>query len=231
MMSQLQTKLLTDTWVTATWDEYIEIIKQPEYDRAKCYYYNGQLRIEMAAVGPDHADDNGIIVILINLFGIAKGIKMRLLVNCSYAKTGVRGAQPDASYYIGDRVQTAPRGSSVVNLDSLVSPDLAIEIADSSLVDDLGTKRMIYEELGVSEYWVVDVQKAQVIAFKIIANLGKRTADGISSFAGAKSCFIRGRFAPQSPDGQYRSRQLVFRGSSRESSIVLTTAFFFLTGG
>ncbi len=82
-MSQLQTKLLTDTWVTATWDEYIEIIKQPEYDRAKCYYYNGQLRIEMAAVGPDHADDNGIIVILINLFGIAKGIKMRLLVNTS----------------------------------------------------------------------------------------------------------------------------------------------------
>ena len=126
----------------------------------------------MAAVGPDRADDNGIIVILINLFGIAKGIKMRLLVNCSYAKTSVRGAQPDASYYIGDRVQTAPRGSSVVNLDSLASPDLALEIADSSLIDDLGTKRMIYEELGVSEYWVVDVQKAQVIAFKIIANRG-----------------------------------------------------------
>src|SRR4028118_1679641 len=77
MMSQLKTKLLTDTWVTATWDEYIENIKQPEYDRAKSYYYNGQLRIEMAAVGPDHADDNGIIVILINLFSIAKGIKMR----------------------------------------------------------------------------------------------------------------------------------------------------------
>ncbi|MEG4235692.1 hypothetical protein QUA40_27040 [Microcoleus sp. Pol11C3] len=69
MMSQLQTKLLTDTWVTATWDEYIEIITQPEYDRAKCYYYNGQLRLEIAAVGADHADDNGILVILINLFG------------------------------------------------------------------------------------------------------------------------------------------------------------------
>ena len=171
-MSQLQTKLLTDTWATVTWDEYIEIIKQPDYEEAKCYYYNGQLRIEMAAVGPDHADDNGMIIILTNLFGIAKNIKMRLLVNCSYRKTGVREAQPDVSYYIGERVQFTPRGSSVVNLDSAVAPDLAIEIADSSLLDDLGTKRMLYEELGVSEYWVVDVQKAQIIAFKIIANRG-----------------------------------------------------------
>jgi len=97
ILGQLQTPLLTDTWITATWDEYIEIIKQPEYDRAKSYYYNGLLRIEMAAVGPDHADDNGVIVISINLLGIAKGIKMRLLVNFSYAKTGVRSAQPDAS--------------------------------------------------------------------------------------------------------------------------------------
>ena len=199
MMSQLPTKLLTDTWVTATWDEYIEIIKQPEYDRAKCYYYNGQLRIERAAVGPDHADDNGIIVILINLFGIAKGIKMRLLVNCSYAKTGVRGAQPDASYYVGDRVQTAPRGSSAVNLDSLASPDLAIEIADSSLIDDLGTKRMIYEELGVSEYWVVDVQKAQVIAFKIIANRGSERLTESQVLPGLKVALLE--------EGLRRSRQ------------------------
>ena len=198
-MSQLQTKLLTDTWLTATWDEYIEIIKQPEYDRAKCYYYNGQLRIEMAAVGPDRADDNGIIVILINLFGIAKGIKMRLLVNCSYAKTGFTGAQPDASYYIGDRVQTAPRGSSAVNLDSLVSPDLAIEIADSSLIDDLGTKRMIYEELGVSEYWVVDVQKAQVIAFKIIANRGSERLTESQVLPGLKVALLE--------EGLRRSRQ------------------------
>ena len=199
MMSQLQKKLLTDTWVIATWDEYIEIIKQPEYDRAKCYYYNGQLRIEMAAVGPDHADDNGIIVILTNLFGIAKGIKMRLLVNCSYRKTGVREAQPDASYYIGERVQFTPRGSSIVNLDSAVAPDLAIEIADSSLVDDLGTKRMLYEELGVSEYWIVDVQKAQIIAFKIIANRGSERLTESEVLSGLKFALLE--------EGLRRSRE------------------------
>ena len=128
----------------------------------------------MSPVGPDHADDNGIVVILINLFGIAKAISMRLRVNCSYRKPGVREAQPDASYYIGERVSLAPTGSSVVNLDNNAPPDLAIEIADISLADDLGAKRMLYEDLAIAEYWVVDVKKAQITAFKIVADGGSQ---------------------------------------------------------
>jgi hypothetical protein len=43
-MSQLQTQLPTDTWVLLTWDEYIELIEDPIYKKAKGYYHNGQLR-------------------------------------------------------------------------------------------------------------------------------------------------------------------------------------------
>ncbi len=57
---------------------------------------------------------------------------------CSYRKPGVREAQPDVSYYLGERALLAPQGSSVVNLDQVPPPDLAIEIADTSLNDDLG---------------------------------------------------------------------------------------------
>ena len=173
-MSELQTKLPSDTWVDCTWDEFIQVIEDQVYAKAKCYYHNGQLRIEMSPVGPDHADDNGIIAILINLFGIAKGIPMRLRVNCSYRKPGVREGQPDASYYVGERVHLAPRGSSVVNLDSNPPPDLAIEVADTSLADDLGQKRLLYEDLAVAEYWVVDVKKARITAFKIVPNGGSQ---------------------------------------------------------
>ena len=173
-MSELQTKLPTDTWVDCTWDEFIQVIEDQVYAKANCYYYNDQLRIEMPPVGPDHAGDNGIIAILINLFGIAKGIPMRLRVNCSYRKPGVREGQPDASYYVGERVHLAPRGSSVVNLDSNPPPDLAIEVADTSLADDLGQKRLLYEDLAVAEYWVVDVKKARITAFKIVPNGGSQ---------------------------------------------------------
>lgn len=173
-MTNLQTKLPTDNWITATWNEYIQLIEDPAYEKAKSYYHKEQLRIEMPPVGPDHADDNGIITILVYNYGIAKGIRMRLKVNCSYRKRGIREAQPDVSYYIGSRVQFAPTGSSIVDLDNNQPPDLVIEIADTSLSDDLGAKRILYEDLGVSEYWVVDVKKAKITAFKIIANNGSQ---------------------------------------------------------
>lgn len=60
-MSQLKAKLPTDTWVVATWDEYIQVIEDPASKKAKGYYRNGQMRIETVAVGPDHASDNTII--------------------------------------------------------------------------------------------------------------------------------------------------------------------------
>jgi Uma2 family endonuclease len=176
-MSQLQTKLSTDTWVTASWDEYIREIEDPVYAKAKGYYYNGQMRIEVMGVGPDHAKDNGIIYFAITLFCTLNKIPLQGLINCSYRKPGVRECQPDISYYIGERVQLAPQGSSIVNLDAIAPPDLAIEIADSSLNDDLGQKRLLYEDMEIPEYWVVDVENTRIVAFQIVKNGSRRIAE------------------------------------------------------
>lgn len=173
-MNTLITLLPTDTWVVATWEEFIAMADDPAYNKAKCYYRNGQMRIETMSVGPDHSRDNAIISFTFNLFCTIKGISLNGLDNCSYRKTGVRECQPDVSYYIGARAQLAPRGTAIATLDVTPPPDLVIEVADSTLADDIGEKRLLYEELKVAEYWVVDVQKSQIIAFAIIADNGSR---------------------------------------------------------
>ena len=173
-MSELQTKLPTDIWVVATWEEFIAMADDPAYSKAKCYYRNGQMRIETMSVGPAHSRDNAIALFAINLFCTIKGISLNGLDNCSYRKTGVRECQPDVSYYIGERAQLAPSGSSIASLDVTPPPDLVIEVADSTLADDIGEKRLLYEELKVAEYWVLDVQKSEIIAFAIIADNGSR---------------------------------------------------------
>jgi Uma2 family endonuclease len=172
-MVQNKPKLLSNTWFRATWQEFLQIIDDPAYAKAKGYYYDGQMRLEMG-VGPDHASSNTIIILIIAIICSLKGIPVKGLTNCSYRKTGVREAQPDVSYYIGERAALAPQGSSIVNLDQTPPPDLAIEIADSSLNDDLGKKRLLYEDLGISEYWVIDVENAQIIAFQMVSNGSKR---------------------------------------------------------
>ena len=172
-MNELQKKLTVDTWVVASWDEYVQVIELA-YEKAKGYYYNGQLRIEMSPVGSDHASDHTIIIFAVNLFATLKGIPLNGMDNCTFRKAGVQECQPDVSYYIGDNAQVIPWGTTIVNLDHYPPPDLVIEVANTSLADDIGQKRLLYEDLKVAEYWVVDVQNIRVIAFAIIADGGSQ---------------------------------------------------------
>jgi Uma2 family endonuclease len=115
----------------------------------------------------DHSSDNTVITLTVSLFGIAKNIPLTGLINCSYRQQGKRECQPDLSYYLGERAQVIPYGTKIVSLNQYPPPDLAIEVGDSSLEDDLNRKKQLYQELQVSEYWVVDVEKAKLLAFSV----------------------------------------------------------------
>ena len=65
--------------------------------------------------------------------------------------------QPDLSYYVGETAGAIPWGTRVVNLDKYPLPSLVIEVSDTSLSDDLGMKRLQYEDLGIPDYWFVNV--------------------------------------------------------------------------
>ena len=160
-------KLITDTWVNATWDEYLENIEHPSCEKAKGYYYNDKYRIEMTPIGNDHSKDHSNIHTATSLFAISKKVAIDIRDNCSYRKAGIKEFQPDLSCYVGNNANVIPWGVGVVNLDEYPVPDLVIEVSNTSLSDDLGEKRLLYEDLQVAEYWVIDVQNVRVIAFAI----------------------------------------------------------------
>lgn len=172
-MSQLQIKPITDTWIQATWEEYLQVSDDPTYSQAKCYYYNGRMRIEMAALGNPHSRDHYIVIAGVALFASVKEIDIDGHDNCSYRKTGYVEIQPDLSFYFGENSEIIPWDATIISLDEYPPPDLVIEVAYSSLSDDKGEKRLLYESLGVREYWIIDVLNAQIIAF-MIENQGSR---------------------------------------------------------
>ncbi|MGV0102022.1 Uma2 family endonuclease [Nostoc sp. DSM 114160] len=173
-MSETQTQLPTDTWICASWQEYEQAIANLLNEKAKSYYYKGHMRLEMPPVSFAHGQDHVIIIFAVTLFATIKGILATGLDTTTFRKTGVQDCQPDIAYYLRERAQTIPAGTGIVNLDRYPAPDLMIEIAKTSLLDDLGTKRALYEELGIAEYWVVDVQNAEIIAYAIADRGSKR---------------------------------------------------------
>lgn len=157
-----------NTWVNATWEEFLAIADAPAFNKATCYYFNHHMRIETMGIGPNHAVDNSLVHVAIVLYCAIKGIPLRSLINASYRQRDRQEAQPDSSYYLNEKAQSVPDSNTIIDLDTHPAPDLVIEIAATSLNDDLGFKRLLYEELGIQEYWVIDVENAQIFAFRIL---------------------------------------------------------------
>jgi Uma2 family endonuclease len=156
-----------ETWRSATWEEFVAIADAPTSAKLKSYYYNGEMRFEPMSTGSDHSNDNALILFALSFFAATQGLPITTKDGCSYRKAGFDEFQPDISCYVGAIADAIPWGTRVVNLDQYPSPSLVIEVSDTSLSDDLGTKRLQYEDLRIPEYWIVNVQKHQILAFAI----------------------------------------------------------------
>ncbi|MGK7946023.1 MAG: Uma2 family endonuclease [Microcystaceae cyanobacterium] len=169
-MTTTKTKIILNTWIPAKWDDFLHIVDDPANGKLKAYYYHHHLRLEMLPVGFDHSTDHSLIIIAINLFGIVNNVPLKLADNCSFRKVGIKEFQPDIAVYLGERSTIIPSGTNIVNLDQYSTPNLVVEIAKTSLLDDIGTKRSLYESLDIKEYWVVDVENCQIIAYRLELN-------------------------------------------------------------
>lgn len=160
-------QLETDIWVKSSWEQFLSIADKLSHPKAKLYYYRGYMRVEMSPVGPLHARQNSIISKIISLYATVKNIRIVELVNASFRQQAKNEFQPDLSYYIGTEFNLPPRTNTPINLNEFNAPRLIVEIGASSVNDDLGTKRLLYENSGIEEYWVIDASLDKVIAFSI----------------------------------------------------------------
>jgi Uma2 family endonuclease len=166
--------IVTDEWVAIGWDEFVELLETPQYSNCKAYYHNQRMRLETMPVGSDHAQEHGTLIFVIGLCAMLQNLSLVSKDNCTFRKTGYDEFQPDIAYYVGDHLNLIPKGIRIVDLDRYPLPDLVIEVADTTLEDDLGSKRLQYEELGIKEYWVWNVKAEELIAFSIGSNCDSR---------------------------------------------------------
>ncbi len=167
--------VVTDTWVKATWDEFLAASEHSELDKTCCYYDSGLMRIETMSVGSGHGQDNSLIAQVVSLYTIVNSLRSKSFTNTSFRREGEKECQPDVAFYLGDDIPNPlpTKGTEAVDLDRYGIPTLMIEVASTSLNDDLGRKRLLYERLNVREYWIVDVLGMTILAFWM-SDLGSR---------------------------------------------------------
>ncbi|MBD2318433.1 Uma2 family endonuclease [Phormidium tenue] len=160
-------EIVSDRWVKATWDEFLALADDPKLETGRFYYDNHKMRIEMSPVGPIHAHENSIVSNVVRLFATIRNIHIYEYTNCSFRKKGESECQPDIAFYLGADLKLPPRNNAPVDLNKFDLPTLIVEISSTTLQDDLGYKRLLYERLGILEYWVVNAQTSEVFAFTI----------------------------------------------------------------
>lgn len=164
----------THTWVKATWDEFVAISTQTQYESAQAYYHHSSMRLEMAPLGSAHGQDNSLISTVVTLYGLAKNLPIKELINTSFRQPGTSECQPDLAYYIGSSLPTLPRNNAPIDIQQHGAPTLIVEIGATSFSDDLGAKRLLYETFGIQEYWVVNANTQDIIAFEMAAGRSGR---------------------------------------------------------
>ncbi len=155
-------------WQQATWDEYVAL-RDDQSDRCKLFFDNQHLWVEMGAEGINHAQFSALFEMIFAIWVMQNPhYRVASFRGCQIEKQGFRSAAPDIVLYVGENTPTWKAGQSrFINLEQWRSPDLVGEISDTTLAIDLDEKKRLYADLGISEYWVIDVRACRIFAFRL----------------------------------------------------------------
>jgi Uma2 family endonuclease len=129
--------------LSATWEDYLHRLEHPlsEIEELERVFSScGVMWVEdMGNEGINHARYNKLFTMILYSWFTKRGdVEFDLLGGCVLAKAPLQGAAPDESVYIGSNSpQYEPGEARRVNLNEWRVPDLAVEIADTTLANDL----------------------------------------------------------------------------------------------
>lgn len=158
---------------TATWEDYLAY-RDAQNDRNIGLFFNCDrlLVIDMGKEGINHASINNLFTMLFAFwFSQTPGLIFTSLGCCLLEKPKKQAASPDLMLYVGSEYPSWQTGERrYINLEQWRVPDLVGEISDTTLTIDLDEKKYLYADLGIPEYWVIDVKGLRVFAFGLQSN-------------------------------------------------------------
>lgn len=156
-------------WKPATWEDYLTWRDAPTSERTKLFFNQDQLLIDMGSEGINHARVSELFTMLFFIwFSRFAEHTADSLGGCLLEKPNTQAASPDLVLYIGEGVpQWQPGEPRRIDLTQWRVPDLIGEVSDTTLATDLDEKKQLYAALLIPEYWVINVQGRQVLAFRL----------------------------------------------------------------
>jgi len=139
-----------------SYDQYSQIVDSGAFENRRLELIHGEIH-EMSPIGPAHQDAIDYLmkwsVQNLNL----DAVRVRIQGSIGLPKLD-SCPEPDVVWVTEKSYRDArPQASDVL---------LLIEVADSSLQNDVGGKASLYAAAGVADYWVVDLQHLLVEVFR-----------------------------------------------------------------
>jgi Uma2 family endonuclease len=128
-----------------TVDEFLLLDREGAFGDRRTELFEG----EVYYMSPKHRPHaRAVTELVVALARALEGSELSVLSDISVRLSDHDVPEPDIA------VTDAPEGDGILPLESV---KLLIEVADSTLAQDMGLKAALYAGAGVPEYWVVDV--------------------------------------------------------------------------
>lgn len=172
--TETQTSLLSSLcqWKPASWQDYAALRDDSTLERVRLFFNQDRLWMDMGTEGINQATISDLLTMLFFIWSTQRPEKVfSSLGHCLLEKSPKKAATPDLVLYLGEDYPRWQRGElRRVDLHKWQAPNLVGEIFETILAADLDEKKEIYADLGISEYWVIDVQGQRVFVFQLQEN-------------------------------------------------------------